>query len=53
MFISSAFPPDSAARQPLTVAAILLYYACHYLLAVAILPHAYVLRLVFVPVVLW
>lgn len=54
MFISSAFPPDPAARQPLTVTAILSLYACHYLLAVlAILPHTYILRLAFVPVALW
>jgi len=54
MFISSAFPPDTAARQPLTVAAILLFYACHYLLVVhPTLPHIYILRLIIVPVVLW
>jgi len=54
MFISSAFPPDPAARQPLTVAAILLLYAYHYLLAVlAILPHTYIVRLAFLSVVLW
>ena len=54
MFIPPAFPPDPAARQPLTVAAVLPLYACHYLLAVlAILPHTYILRLAFVPVVLW
>ena len=54
MFISSAFPPDPAARQPLTVTALLSLYACHYLLAVlAILPHTYILRLAFVPVALW
>lgn len=54
MFISSAFPPDPAARQPLTITAILSLYAFHYFLAVlAILPHTYFLRLAFVPVVLW
>jgi len=54
MFIPSAFPPDPAARQPLTVAAVLPLCACHYLLAMlAILPHMYILRLAFVPVVLW
>ena len=54
MFISFAFPPDPAARQPLTITAILLLYACHYLLAVlAILPHTYILRLAFMPVALW
>ena len=54
MFNSSAFPPDPDARQPLTPAAILPLYACHYFLAVlVILPHTYILRLAFVPVVLW
>jgi len=54
MFIPPAYPPDPSARQPLTVAAVLPLYACHYLLAVlAILPHTYVLRVAFVPVVLW
>jgi len=54
MFISWALPPDPAARQPLTIAAILLLYVCHYLLAVlAILSHTYILRLAFVPVGLW
>lgn len=56
MFTSSAFPfpPDPAARQLFTVAAFLPLCACQYLLAVlAILPHTYVLRLAFVPVVLW
>ena len=39
---------------PLTVAAILLFHACHYLLAVlSILPHIYILRLAIVPVILW
>ena len=54
MFILSAFPPDPAARQPVTVTAILRLYACHYLLAVlVILPRTYILRLAFGPVVLW
>jgi hypothetical protein len=54
MFILSAFPPDPAARQPVTVAAILRLYACHYLLAVlVILPRTYISRLAFGPVVLW
>jgi hypothetical protein len=46
--------PGSYARQPLTVAAVLPLYACHYLLAVfTILPPTYFLRLAFLPVVLW
>src|SRR5260221_14297511 len=51
----SALPPDPAARQPFTVvAAFLPLCACQYLLAVlAILLHTYVLRLAFVPMVLW
>jgi len=54
MFVSSAFPPDPAARQPFTVAAFLPLCAGQYLLAVlAILPHTYILRLAFVPVALW
>ena len=54
MFILSALPPDPAARQPLTIAAILLLCACHYLLAVlAILLHTYILRLAFVTVGHW
>ena len=45
MFVSSTFPPDLTS-QPLLVAAILLLYACRYL------PHAYVLKLAFVHVVI-
>jgi len=53
ILILSAFPPDLAACQPLTVSAIVPHYACHYLLAVlAILSHTYISRLAFVPVVL-
>ena len=46
--------PDPDSRQPFTTAAFLPLYTCHYVLAVlAILPHTFVLKLAFLPIVLW
>ena len=53
MFIPSAFPRILPLVNPLQSGS-LPFYAYHYLLAMlAILPHMNILRLAFVPVVLW
>src|SRR5580698_751505 len=55
-FLSSFLPspPDPAARQPFTTVSLLIPYSLHYVLAVlAILPHTFILKVAFFPIVLW
>ena len=46
--------PDPASRQPFTTAAILPLSLLYYVLAVlTILPHTFILKLAFLPIILW
>ncbi len=47
-------PPDPALRQPITGAAVFLFFSSYYAMAVlAILPHTFIIKLSLLPFVLW